>query len=199
MSKWFVILFCFSLTACGWIEEEPITLVSQIDGQEYLADVEGEMNAKKAARYILDGKTDSVSYEYKLDISDSLNTDDSVWRDRYFKALNLVLPSLDSIDVVYVAQNAFAFFLHYPHEFLNHLNNTAFDNSENWMNVVSYEYKVKTEPSDITINSVINGAHRHCSECDDDMMQLIVQYVNLLDTYQEPLLFNENAVLEALM
>lgn len=194
MIKWIGIIFCVFTVSCGLFEDEPIQIISKIDGQEYLADMEGGMSAKKAARMILEGKQDSISYQFKLAISDSLHTKDSVWRGRYFEALNSILPSLDSANIVYVAENAFAYFIHHPKELLDNLNGNAFDNSDHWTNLLSYQVRLKTEPADITSISIINRAHKYCENCTDETMELIIQYVEILDKYSEPLQFNEEVI-----
>jgi len=185
MTKWFTIIIALTFLSCKTEEIEPEVLISTLDGPEYVADMEGEMNARKATHLILQGKTDSINYTFTRAISDSLQTQDSVWRKKYFDALNSVLPELDSVEKSYLGVNAFSYFLHFPNEVLAHFNTTAFDNSEVWLKILSDEYDNRVSPEDITINSVINLAHKYCSDCSDEKKEQIIQFVEALSAYEE--------------
>ena len=87
MVKW-IIIVCFFCCSCQVEETKLERLISNLDGAEYVADMKGEMNARKATRLILQGKLDSINYTYIRAISDSLQTQDSAWRIKYFQALN---------------------------------------------------------------------------------------------------------------
>ena len=66
-----VLLLCL-FTNCK--EQEFEEIYSELDGAEYLADMSGEMNTKKAARLIVENKTDKVPIEFQVLIADSLIT-----------------------------------------------------------------------------------------------------------------------------
>ena len=185
MIKWIAIGAMGFLFSCNLTEKEPEVLISEVDGDEYIVDMEGEMNAKKATYLILKGKGEGIAYIHKRAISDSLHSNDSVWRLKYFEALNLIVSELDSIDIKYVGTNTFSYFLHYPQELLTQLENKAFDNSEIWLEAMAKEYQNRTAPDDITINSVINLAHKYCSTCSDEQKELIIEFVEMLSLYEE--------------
>ena len=185
MTKWFTLLITVFFLSCNSEEVEPETLISTLDGADYVADMEGEMSARKATHLILQGKTDSVNYTFTRAISDSLETQDSTWRKKYFEALNSLLPNLDSVEQNYLGVNAFSYFLHNPNELLDQFNSTAFDNSEIWLKVLSLEYNSRVLPEDITINSVINLAHKYCDHCSDEEKETIIEFVQALAVYEE--------------
>lgn len=185
MNKWLILIIPIVLVSCNLKEEEPEVIISEVDGEEYVADMEGEMNAKKATHLILQGKSADIEYIYKREISDSLQSTDSLWRLKYFEALNVIFPELDSLDREYVGANTFSYFLHHPIELLNQFSNGAYDNSELWVNVLAEEYNLRTTPEDITINSVINLAHKYCSDCSDEDKELIIEFVEMLALYEE--------------
>lgn len=184
MVKW-IIIVCFFCCSCQIEETEPETLISTLDGAEYVADMKGEMNARKATRLILQGKLDSINYTYIRAISDSLQTQDSAWRIKHFQALNTLLPDLDSLESSYAGVNAFSYFLHNPNELLNQLNTIAFDNSEFWLRILSIEFNSRILPKDITINSVINLAHKYCTNCSDEKKESIIEFIQVLEVYED--------------
>ena len=184
MVKWISII-CFFCCSCQIEEVEPKMLISTLDGAEYVADMKGEMNARKATHLILQGKGDSIKRKYIQAISDSLQTQDSTWRIKYFEALNTLLPELDSLECRYVGVNAFSYFLHNPNELLNQLNTIAFDNSEFWLSILSLEFNTRVLPEDITINSVINLAHKYCVNCSDDKKESIIEFIQVLEAYED--------------
>ena len=185
MTKWATIIIALTCFSCNTEEIEPKMLVSTLDGAEYVADMKGEMNARKATHLILQGKGVSIDYTFKRAISDSLQTQDSTWRIKYFEALNTLLPELDSAECRYLGVNAFSYFLHNPNELLGQLNTTAFDNSEFWLRILSIEFNSRVLPEDITINSVINLAHKYCNHCPDEEKESIIEFVETLSVYED--------------
>ena len=179
-----IVVLLASFFSCAIEEIEPEMLVSTLDGAEYVADMKGEMNARKATHLILQGKMDSINYTYIRAISDSLQTQDSTWRIKYLEALNTVLPELDSVERRYLGVNAFSYFLHNPNELLGQLNVAAFDNSEFWMRILSIEFNGRVLPEDITINSVINLAHKYCNNCADNEKESIIEFIEALSVYE---------------
>ena len=185
MLKWLFIIIPFFFCSCQTEEIESETLISALDGAEYVSDMTGEMSARKATHLILQDKRDSINDTYIRAISDSLQTQDSTWRNKYFDALNTLLPELDSSERRYLGVNAFSYFLHNPNELLNQLNTTAFDNSEFWLRMLSIEFNLRITPKDITINSVINLAHKYCSNCADEEKESIIQFIQALSLYED--------------
>lgn len=185
MIKYSGLIIFFFLYSCKPSEDEPERLISTLDGAEYVADMEGEMNARKATHLILQGKGDSINYTYIRTISDSLQTQDSIWRIKYFEALNILLPELDSLECHYLGVNGFSYFLHNPNELLDQLNTTAFDNSEFWLRILSLEFNSRVLPEDITINSVINLAHKYCSHCPDEEKESIIEFIEALSEHED--------------
>jgi len=185
MTKWFSIIIAITFLSCKSEEIEPEVLISTVDGPEYVADMEGEMNARKATHLILQGKNDSISYIHTRAISDSLQTQDSSWRVKYFEALNAIVPELDSTEQSYLGTNAFSYFLHFPNELLDQFNTIAFDNSEIWLSILSEEFNTRIQPEDITINSVINLAHKYCRNCSDERKEAIIEFVEALSVYED--------------
>ena len=185
MIKYSGLIIFFFLYSCKTSEDEPERLISTLDGAEYVADMEGEMNARKATHLILQGKGDSISYTYIRAISDSLETQDSTWRIKYFEALNILLPELDSLESRYLGVNGFSYFLHNPNELLGQLNTTAFDNSEFWLRILSIEFNSRVLPEDITINSVINLAHKYCKHCPDEEKESIIEFIEALSVHED--------------
>ena len=185
MIKWLFIIIPFFFCSCQTAEIESERLISTLDGAEYVADMKGEMSARKATYLILQDKRDSINYTYIRAISDSLQTQDSAWRNKYFDALNTLLPELDSSERRYLGVNAFSYFLHNPNELLSQLNTTAFDNSEIWLKVLSVEFNRRVLPKDITINSVINLAHKYCSHCPDEEKESIIEFIEALSVYED--------------
>jgi len=185
MIKYSGLIIFFFFYSCNSPEDEPEVLISTLDGAEYVADMEGEMNTRKATHLILQGKMDSINYTYIRAISDSLQTQDSSWRIKYFAALNTLLPELDSVERRYLGVNAFSYFLHNPNELLGQLNVAAFDNSEFWMRILSIEFNGRVLPEDITINSVINLAHKYCSHCADNEKESIIEFIEALSVYED--------------
>jgi len=185
MIKYSGLILFFFFSSCKSSEDEPEMLISTLDGAEYVADMEGEMNARKATHLILQGKGDSINYAYIRAISDSLQTQDSTWRIKYFEALNTLLPELDSIECRYLGVNGFSYFLHNPNELLDQLNTTAFDNSEFWLRILSIEFNSRVLPEDITINSVINLAHKYCNHCPDEEKESIIEFIEALSVHED--------------
>lgn len=185
--KWiFVVLAVLLFNACHLFEEEPEILLSNIDGEEYYAVKDGEMNARKAALYILDGLNDSVSFEAKLDLLDSLESQDLMWKDRYLKSFSLILNDVYAGDnLSLVEDKVFSFLIHCPAQLVEHLNNEGFDNIDIWMLVLSKGLNKAITPEDITVNSVANAVLSNCKECDVNQQKLIVDFIFKLEMFNE--------------
>lgn len=178
-------LVTLALHSCSLFEEEPEVLLSSIDGAAYYETKQGAMNARKASLFILEGKEDSISFELKLDVLDSIETVDSLWRSRHLRALNLILEEVYVNDSAYVESRVLSFFIHFPNELISLLNNEGFDHIDRWMTVLSRGLKLAISPSDITINSVANATLSNCRGCDKARQELIVGFIAELSKYEE--------------
>ncbi len=172
------------LTTCGYFKKsdtEP--LLSSIDGEEYYNTIDGEMNTRKASLLILEGKADSVNFEVKIDILDSLETTDSIWRKRYLLTTNQLLSDLYEGNKQHIEQVLFAFLLHYPEELISHLNEDGFVIVDLWMNILGKALDNATQPKDITSLSVANAAIKNCFDCSKEKQELIVNFIKSLERF----------------
>lgn len=179
----FLVIFIVFLSGCGLFEQEEEPLLSNIDGKPFAHIRKGEMNVQKATLFIIEGKMDSVDYSIQLDILDSLQSSDSLWRKKYIRAINLILPSLNPNDYPLVEQAVFSYFLHYPKEYISFLNNEGSPNLDLWTELMSKALKRATKPEDISHISVINLALSHCDNCSKKDKDLIFSYVKTLQSY----------------
>lgn len=183
--RWMLfVIIILMFQCCSIFDEEPEILLSTIDGEEYYEVRKGAMNARKASVYILEDKADSVNYEIKLDLLDSLEIVDSLWRSRYLKALSKVLKEIHTGDSTFVENKVFSYFIHFPNDLIHHLNNEGFEEIDIWMSVLSYGFKSATKPSDISINSVANATISNCNDCNEEQQKLIVHFINKLEIYE---------------
>ena len=179
------LLIISSLSACSFFKEkeENKPLLSKIDGQEYYNLRNGEMDTQKACLYILKGMKDSVNYNLKIDLLDSLESTDSIWRKQYFKAINLILPEIQEGQPERLEDISFSYFLHFPNEFVENLNNEGFNNIDNWMTIMSHALKKATKPNDITATSVINASLSNCKDCSESKKKFIVRFIESLENF----------------
>ena len=185
--KWiFFSAIVLLFNACSFFKEEPKVLLSNIDGEEYYAIKDGEMNTRKASLYILDGLEDSVSFAMKLDLLDSLESGDLIWKERYLKSFSLILKDIYASDnLSFIEGKVFSFFVHYPKELVEHLNSDGFDDIDTWMLVLSRGLKKAIEPEDITTNSVANALIANCKGCNANEQKLIVDFVFKLEMFDK--------------
>jgi len=184
MKLFFITVLVLLFNSCHFLEEEPETLLSSIDGEEYYAVKTGEMNARKAALFILDDLKDSVSFDTKLDLMDSLESQDEIWRVRYLESFSLVLTEVYAGESkALVEDRLFSFLIHCPKELLNHLNDDGFDRIDVWMEALSNGLKKAIEPTDITVKSVANAVISNCNECSGKEQQLIVDFIFKLEMF----------------
>lgn len=181
-----IILVVLVLSSCHLFEEEPEVLLSSIDGKEYFAIKEGEMNVRKASLYILDGLKDSVNFDIQLDLLDSIESADLIWQKRYVRSLGIVLDDVYSgSNKALVEDKVFSFLLHCPKELLEYLNNDGFDEIDTWMKVLSKGLYTAVEPEGITSNSVVNAAIANCKTCNESEQELIASFIFKLERYNK--------------
>lgn len=179
----FLIIIIIS-NSCMFFEEEHTHLISNIDGIEYNNILEGEMNTYKASLYIIEGKEDSVDYKIKLDIVDSLETLDSIWRKKYITSVNKVIEDVyNGNDKTFIENKMFSLFIHYPNDIVKFLDRDGFSNIELWMKIIGKGLNEAIRPEDITINSVINVAISNCKNCDRKKQKLIEEFVYNLEQF----------------
>jgi len=184
MLKWFVISSLFILVSnCSSDLEKPEKLLSTIDGEDYYNAINGEMNTKKATLLILENNSDSVNFDLKIDVLDSLETADTTWRKRYLLATNQLLPDLYEGNKQHVQKTLFSFLIHYPEELITHLDNDGFTHIDLWMKILSKALYNATQPEDITSLSVANVAIRYCENCSKKQQELIVSFIKSLENF----------------
>lgn len=184
--KWiYFTVACLLFNACTFFEEEPEVLLSKIDGEEYMETLEGEMAPKKAYLYLMEDHIDSVDYNIKLDIIDSLEVNDSIWRKKHLKSTSKILEEIyEGDNKQFIEDKIFSFFIHFPNELINHLNNDGFDKIETWMIILNKGLVSATAPEDITTNSVANAAISNCNNCSKEKQKLIVEFIQKLSYFK---------------
>ena len=185
-----IIVLLFSFQSCKEDKEkEPEKLISTIDGKEYLAKMEGEMNAFKAAKLVTEGGTfeEEISYALLLSFADSLSstTIDSTERDLYFRALNTVLHEFDASDYNIIGPGMFSYFIHYPKEFSDKLNRENGFVLSTWTELLSIQLHEAIKDPEISEKSVINVALKQCNSCTEEDQQFILTFVESLKTMSE--------------
>lgn len=186
----FIFVLILSNYSCKEEEEkEPEKLISNIDGEEYLAKMEGDMNAFKAAKLVTEGGTfeENISYDLLLSFADSLSstTIDSSERDLYFRALNTVLHEFDKTDYIKIGPGMFSYFLHYPKEFTDKLNKESGFVLSTWTELLADQLHETIKDPEISEKSVINVALKHCATCTEEDQQFILSFVESLKTMSE--------------
>lgn len=168
-------------------EQEPEKLISNIDGEEYIAKMNGEMNSFKAATIVNEGGTfnEEISYSILLNFSDSLTITDSTERAMYFNALNNVLHEFDTSDYQIISSGMFDYFLHYPKELTDKLNTADGFVVSTWTELLSASLGEAIKDPEITEKSVINVALKNCTDCSADDQEFIISFVESLKTYSD--------------
>lgn len=168
-------------------EQEPEKLLSNIDGEEYAAKMNGEMNAFKAATIVNEGGTfdEEIPYSILLNFSDSLTVPDSTERTMYFNALNNVLHEFDTSDYQIISSGMFDYFLHYPKELTEKLNTANGFVVSTWTELLSASLSEAIQDPEITEKSVMNVALKNCPDCSSEDQEFIISFIESLKTYSE--------------
>lgn len=166
-------------------EQKPEKLISNIDGEEYTAKMDGEMNPFKAATIVNQGGTfdEEIPYSMLLNFSDSLTVSDSTERAMYFTALNNVLHEFDTTDYQIISSGMFDYFLHYPKELTDKLNSTSGFVVSTWTELLASSLTEAIKDPEITEKSVINVALKHCHNCNSEDQDFIISFIESLKTY----------------
>ncbi len=187
--KIFLTFFVFALAFVSCKnDEEKIELISEIDGHEYKADMEGEMSARKAARMWLEGKTEDlyVSETVIYDLADSVVTSDTNWRETYFQTLNFFIADIDSAALEYCGTSIFTYFVHFPQEYLEQLESMDFEQRNYWNTALAGELRnlLQTQENAST-DKVTSLAYQYCPDCNEEEKELILGYLTMLDSFVE--------------
>ena len=171
-----VLLLCL-FTNCK--EQEFEEIYSELDGDEYLADMCGEMNTRKAARLIIENKIDKVPIEFQVLIADSLSTNDAFWKRTYLEALSKTIGNFNESQRRAIGASLFNFFIHQPKLFQDQVKEMDFENSDLFLELMSIEINKHLQDQQITINSIINLAIKYCENCNDSNIDFLIKYVEL--------------------
>jgi len=171
-----VLLLCL-FTNCK--EQEFEEIYSELDGAEYLADMSGEMNTKKAARLIVENKTDKVPIEFQVLIADSLITTDTFWQKTYLEALSKTIGNFNEGQRRAIGPQLFNFFIHHPKSYQEQVIGMDFESSDFFLELISIEINKHLQDQQITINSIINLAIKYCEHCSDSNFDFLINYIEL--------------------
>ena len=171
-----VLLLCL-FTNCK--EQEFEEIYSQLDGDEYLADMSGEMNTKKAARLIVENKTDKVPMKFQVLIADSLITNDTFWQKIYFEALSKTIGNFNKNQRRAIGPQLFNFFIHHPKLYQEQVKEMEFESSDFFLELISIEINKHLQDQQITVNSIINLSIKYCVNCSDSNIDFLINYVEL--------------------
>jgi hypothetical protein len=187
MNKFFyILLFLSTLSACSLFddEKEPEILLSQVDGEEYMEDLQDSINSRKDTRFIEKNRYDLVNYESALNLADSLISKNNEWRPRYFNALSSYLEfnnyNIDPKDNIRFGIGVFNYFLFYPKELIEQFNSSNINQIQFWNEQLGLEIKRKSKIEGITKETIITVAQNNCKDCSDDEKILIKNMVTML-------------------
>ncbi len=187
MTKFFYVLTLLTLlTSCGLLDDdkEPEMLLSEVDGEQYVADMKSDINSRKDTRIIEKGHFDQVSYESMLNIADSLITKNDEWRPRYYKALSQQLAysdyNIDTKDNMRFGVGIFNYFLFYPKELILQFNDSDLDEMQFWNEQLGLEIKRKKSLESIDEATIISVAQKNCIDCSESELNLIADMVRML-------------------
>jgi hypothetical protein len=187
MNKLFYISsLLIAISSCGLLteEEEPEILLSQVDGEEYMADMKDSINSRKDTRLIEKERYDLVQYESVLNLADSLISKNDEWRPRYYKALSNHLDfysyNIDPKDNERFGIGIFNYFLFYPKELINQFNDSNIGQIQFWNDQLGREIQRKSKFEDITSETIITVAQNNCTDCTEEEKALIKSMVEML-------------------
>lgn len=186
--KYFVFIFSilFLFSSCELFEEdkEPEILLSQVDGEEYMKDMQDPINSRKDTRFIEKDRYDLVKYESALNLADSLISKNDEWRPRYFNALSKYLEfndyNIDPKDNIRFGVGIFNYFLFYPKELIELFNASNINQIQFWNDQLGLEIKRKSNIEDITEEIIISATQNNCIDCSDKEKSLIESMVTML-------------------
>ena len=147
----YIAILLAGISSCGLLseDEEPEILLSQVDGEEYMGDLEDSINSRKDTRLIEKERYDLVQYESLLNIADSLISKNDEWRPRYYRAISNHLDfysyNIDAKDDMRFGIGIFNYFLFYPQELITQFNASNIDKIQFWNDQLGKEIQRKSK------------------------------------------------------
>lgn len=182
----FILTLVTLMSSCDFFadEKEPEILLSQVDGEEYMEDMNDSINSRKDTRFIEKDRYDLVKYESALNLADSLTSKNNEWRPRYYSALSKYLDfnnyNIDPKDNIRFGVGIFNYFLFYPKELIGLFNTSNINQIQFWNEQLGLEIKRKSNIEDITEETIITVAQNNCIDCSDKEKSLIESMVTML-------------------
>ena len=180
-----ILLFLSNIFFVGCLQNDMKSIVSDIDGEEYNKEISGEMSIRKATLLILENRQEEVPTDFQSIISDSLICVNNEWRAKYFKAFSIVISKFNEADKLKAEKDLFNYFLHYPNEYLHQIETIPLETSDLLLCMISNQIKEYLLNENITLYSIINVSLKNCTECNDQITNTIIEYINLAGRYLE--------------
>jgi len=159
-------------------KQEMKQIISKIDGIEYANDIQ-QMNVRATTRLIIEDKTNNITPAMRVNISDSLISKDSIWRQNYFIAFSKSITLFSNDELEKVSNSLFDYFLHYPKEYLISLETLDTDISDIFLKMIHLQIDNQLIYKDITLISIINLSSSYCKYCNNDELELLHNYIYL--------------------
>jgi hypothetical protein len=174
----------FTLIACQPIEEnEPELLLSQIDGEAYLATMQGEMTVQKALLLIQQDMADSLTQPDFMLLAQELANEDTVIRTHCYYALSESYMYIIPANYPILEGMIFAKLVRYPKETIAQIIQAVPDVHNLWMEFLQEEYKRQTASAEVTNVSVVNLLLKNCIDCTHEEQEDIVAFVDYITIY----------------
>lgn len=174
------------MSSCGFLEEEkePEMIISKIDGEEYIEDMNSEINSRKDTRLIEEGKVKQIKLVSILNIADSLITQNDDWRKRYFTALN-VYNEATFFDIPQEQYKRFEigifnYFVFHPKDLIESFDTLSLNQIDFWNERLTSEIKYKSSLDGINEKSIVAMAQDNCKECSENEKEFISAMVYTL-------------------
>lgn len=185
--KWFFIgLLFISFSSCLNEEDEEVEpLLSTIDGEEYYAIVEGDMNIEKAFILIDQDSVLAIPNELFIQMMKNLLDKDSSYRVKNFEYLtkiNYDITHQFPKEVHVVLQSFwFAKLLEFPSETIRQLQQLGGPEYDFWLFHLRSGYKSQLKEEGVTKVSVINLMIKNCKNCSVVEQEDFVSFVEFLE------------------
>jgi hypothetical protein len=163
--------------------EEPEMLISQIDGQDYLSTMQGEMTTQKALLLIQQNWTDSLTQPDFMLLAKDMNAIDSITRSNCFQALSQTFMYIIPNNYPLLEGMIFTKLMHYPIETIVQLQQTQADVHDFWMMRLYDEFERQIASPEITAISVVNLLLKNCPSCSKDEQEDIIAFIDYLQLY----------------
>ncbi len=173
-----LLILCISCSE----KQEMKQIISKIDGIEYATDIQ-KMNVKAVTRLIIEDKTKNISSTMRANISDSLISKDSIWRQNYFIAFSKSVYLFSDDEIKKASNGLFDYFLHYPKEYLVSLDTLDTDISDIFLKMIHLQINNQLRYEGITLISIINLSSSYCKFCNNTELSLLHKYISLAEKY----------------